>query len=133
MNPLQPNQQSSESQLDRILSQEGALLPSSGFSASVMDAIQQQVAQPAPIPFPWKQAIPGLAALLAGIVIAIRFATAALRNTSPLPIDFRPVQAVVTQIIMPIIVQSDPVLLAFAAAFACILLTRRLAMGSSSR
>ena len=127
MNPLQQDQQ--PSQLDRILGQEDALLPSSGFSAGVLDAIQAHSAQPAPIPFPWKRAIPGIAALLAGIVIVLRLAAAALRNASPLPIDFRPAQAVVAQTI----IQSGPVLLALAAAFACILLTRRLAMGRSPR
>jgi hypothetical protein len=136
MNPLQPNQQPSEfkpGQLDRILSQEDALLPSSGFAASVMDAIQQHSAQPEPIPFPWKRALPGFVALLAGIVIAIRLATAALRNPRTFPIDFRPAQAIVAQAIAQTMIQAGPILLALAAALACILLTRRLAMGRPSR
>lgn len=47
-------------EIDRILSQEEELLPSAGFTASVMDAVCREAALPAPIPFPWKWAVPGL-------------------------------------------------------------------------
>jgi len=61
--------------LDRILSTEQALLPSSGFLASVMDAVGTEAAAPPPIPFPWKRALPGLAvaalALLAALAVGI--------------------------------------------------------------
>jgi hypothetical protein len=46
-------------EIDRILATEDALVPSSGFLASVMDHVQEEAAAPAPIPFPWKQALPG--------------------------------------------------------------------------
>jgi hypothetical protein len=46
--------------LDRILSSEDQIVPSSGFAASVMDAVRQEAATPPPIPFPWKRALPGL-------------------------------------------------------------------------
>ena len=46
--------------LDRILSKEEEILPSSGFAASVMEAVQREAAAPPPIPFPWKRALPGL-------------------------------------------------------------------------
>lgn len=45
--------------LNRILS-ETEILPSSGFAASVMDAVRREAAAPPPIPFPWKRALPGL-------------------------------------------------------------------------
>lgn len=45
--------------LDRILSKEEEILPSSGFAASVMEAVQREAAAPPPIPFPWKRALPG--------------------------------------------------------------------------
>jgi len=48
--------------LDRILSGEEGILPSSGFVASVMDAVRREASTPPPIPFPWKYALPGLAA-----------------------------------------------------------------------
>ncbi|HTU50831.1 MAG TPA: hypothetical protein VMF56_09565 [Acidobacteriaceae bacterium] len=46
--------------LDRMLMERDEIVPSSGFVASVMEAVQQEAAAPAPIPFPWKWALPGL-------------------------------------------------------------------------
>ncbi len=54
-----------DEKIDRILANEGELIPSSGFVASVMERICEEVVAPPPIPFPWKRAVPGLA--LAGI------------------------------------------------------------------
>jgi len=53
--------------LDRILSKEQEIIPSSGFVASVMDAVRRETAAPPPIPFPWKRALPGL--LAAGLAL----------------------------------------------------------------
>lgn len=53
-----------EAEIDRNLATEEALIPSSGFMASVMERVQEEAAAPAPIPFPWKRAVPGI--LLAG-------------------------------------------------------------------
>jgi hypothetical protein len=52
-------------ELDRILSQslaEEELVPSSGFVASVMDAVRREATEPPPIPFPWKRALAGMVA-----------------------------------------------------------------------
>jgi len=49
--------------IDRILSREEDIVPSSGFAGSVMDAVRSQASTPPPIPFPWRRAIPGLGAL----------------------------------------------------------------------
>ena len=49
-----------EDEMDRILSGEDEILPSSGFTVSVMDAVRREAAAPPPIPFPWKRALPGL-------------------------------------------------------------------------
>jgi hypothetical protein len=57
-------------EFDRIMSEE-EILPSSGFAASVMDAVRREAAAPPPIPFPWKRALPGAvfaAAILIGIL-----------------------------------------------------------------
>lgn len=57
-------------EFDRIMSQE-EILPSSGFAASVMEAVRREAAAPPPIPFPWKRALPGAlfaAATLIGIL-----------------------------------------------------------------
>jgi hypothetical protein len=82
-----------EDEMDRILSREDEILPSSGFAVSVMDAVRREAAAPPPIPFPWKRALPGLVAgglalavvLVAGIVAMVqlgRTSTAAPFSTS---------------------------------------------------
>jgi hypothetical protein len=65
-------------EIDRILSREEEILPSSGFAVSVMDAVRREAAAPPPIPFPWKRALPGmvvggfaLALVLISVVVAI--------------------------------------------------------------
>ena len=53
-------------ELDRVLSEESDIVPSSGFVASVMEAVTTEVTSP-PLAFPWKRAWPlaaGFAALL---------------------------------------------------------------------
>ena len=50
---------SEHNEIDRILANEDALVPSSGFLASVMERVREEAAAPAPIPFPWKRALPG--------------------------------------------------------------------------
>ena len=62
-----------DNELDRILSEE-EILPSAGFTVSVMQAVQREAAAPPPIPFPWKRALLGVAAAvltLAWVVVAI--------------------------------------------------------------
>lgn len=55
--------------LDRILSsKDDDILPSSGLLTSVMDAIRSEATTPPPIPFPWKRALPGLAAAVSALV-----------------------------------------------------------------
>ena len=110
--------------LDRILLEE-ALIPSSGFAVSVMEAIEEQASQPASIPFPWKLAMPGLAALLIVIVIAIRLLAAGLHSQATLNLDSALVRTVGQQV--------GPILLALAVAFICMLLTQRMAAGRPAR
>jgi hypothetical protein len=74
-----------ENGLDHILAAEETILPTSGFAASVMDAVRSEAVAPPPIPFPWKRAWPGLAAAalaLATIVLAI-VATVPLLRIAP--------------------------------------------------
>jgi hypothetical protein len=47
-------------ELDRILSADEDLVPSSGFVRNVMEAVRKEASAPPPIPFPWKRALPGL-------------------------------------------------------------------------
>ncbi|NIR45419.1 MAG: hypothetical protein GWM93_14665 [Gemmatimonadetes bacterium] len=46
--------------LDRILSEETVIRPSSGFRARVMDAVHAELAAPAPMDFPWRRFLPGI-------------------------------------------------------------------------
>jgi hypothetical protein len=58
-----------EDEIDRMLSREDEILPSSGFALSVMDAVRREAAAPPPIPFPWKRALPGL--VVVGVALAL--------------------------------------------------------------
>jgi len=62
-------------ELNRILSRIGSekeeITPSSGFTASVMDAVRREAATPPPIPFPWKRALPGLAAACVALALVL--------------------------------------------------------------
>ena len=51
-----------DEEIDRVLGGEEDILPSSGFHASVMDAVHREATSPSPIPFPWKRAWPAFAA-----------------------------------------------------------------------
>jgi uncharacterized membrane protein len=57
--------------LDRILSRDDSILPSSGFVSSVMDAVRREAAAPPAIPFPWKRALPGLVAWAVMLVLLV--------------------------------------------------------------
>ena len=48
--------------LDRFLSDD-EIVPSSGFTARVMDAVRAEASMPPAIPFPWLRALPGIAAV----------------------------------------------------------------------
>jgi hypothetical protein len=55
-------------ELDRLISREAEIIPSSGFTASVMTALRAQAHVPPAITFPWKRALPGIVA--AAVVFA---------------------------------------------------------------
>ncbi len=67
-------------ELDRILSEGEEILPSAGFTASVMQADRREASTPPPIPFPWKRALPGLAAAVAAVGVGLAQAFAAGRT-----------------------------------------------------
>jgi len=60
-----------DGEIDRVLSREDDILPSSGFAASVMDAVQREAATPPPIPFPWKRAMPGLVVAVLTLILIL--------------------------------------------------------------
>lgn len=63
-------------ELERWLADDEAIVPSSGFSASVMEAVVREASTPPAIPFPWTRALPGLVSLgvaLLAVVAGTRF------------------------------------------------------------
>lgn len=62
-----------DNDLERVLSQTEEIVPSSGFAASVMDAVREEAERPEPIPFPWKWTLPGFAvSVLMAVVLVVR-------------------------------------------------------------
>ena len=57
--------------LDRILADEEEVVPSSAFTASVMEAVRREASAPPPIPFPWTRALPGLATGALALTLAV--------------------------------------------------------------
>jgi hypothetical protein len=73
--------------LDRYLSGEPEIVPSSGFTANVMDAVKREAATLPPIPFPWRWAIPGmLGALLIVVCFVAMLMTPQHAGGAPLPL-----------------------------------------------
>jgi len=58
-----------EDEIDRILSRQDEIVPSSGFAASVMEAVRREATVPPPIPFPWKRAMAGV--VVGGLALAL--------------------------------------------------------------
>ena len=114
--------------LDRILSREEEILPSSGFVASVMDAVQQEAAAPPPIPFPWKRALPGMvaAALALACVLAAGVALLVLGPAPQAPPLVWP-PAMTAMLGFAKSLQLGWVALALLLTFAGVKLARRLA------
>jgi hypothetical protein len=111
-----------QDELDRALanlSNDGAILPSSGFAASVMDAVRREALAPPPLPFPWKRALPCFAACVFGIVaiLGMSIASRALG-----PIEF-PLAA---QIEAALNSEVGTITLALLTAFASALFSVRL-------
>ena len=61
------------------------IVPSSGFTASVMDAIAREATAPPPIPFPWKRALPGLAWCVAMGIAFLSIGPDSGHNPPPTP------------------------------------------------
>jgi len=124
--PIQPDA------LDKALLDD-AILPSSGFALSVMDSIVAETARtaaPAPIPFPWKLALPTLAAIVIALVAAIRLASRIHESIATHPdhaqinLSNLPGGSIVTQLL--------PALAAIIGTLLSLVLTRYLVAGRSS-
>ena len=56
--------------LERLLADEDEITPSSGFMASVMEAVEREAIAPPPLQFPWLRALPGFLAMVAALAVA---------------------------------------------------------------
>lgn len=54
--------------LDQVLGRQDDIVPSSGFAAGVMEAVRREASATPPLPFPWKRALPGLAAAVLALL-----------------------------------------------------------------
>jgi hypothetical protein len=67
-------------ELDRALSEEADLIPSSGFVAAVMEAVATEATAP-PLAFPWKRALP----LAAAFPVLLAWSAFLLTRPEPTP------------------------------------------------
>jgi hypothetical protein len=123
----------SHDELDRILSREEEILPSSGFAASVMDAVRREAAAPPPIPFPWRRALPlfaaaGVALVLVAVVVVVGIAQLGREGAGSLSAgEWLPR---LLPFVNPALTSAAGwVLLALALSFASVALSLRLASG----
>ena len=111
------------SRIDSILATEEELVPSSGFLAAVMERVEDEARMPAPIPFPWKRAVPGFV-LIAAVFGwgAVELARVAVPTMKAQPLTVPHVSFAMTQPIE----QAGWVALALGISLASWLLARRL-------
>jgi hypothetical protein len=123
----------SHDELDRILSREEEILPSSGFAASVMDAVRREAAAPPPIPFPWRRALPLVAAagvaLVLVVVVLVVGITQLGREGARLPSAGEWMPRLLPFVNAAVVSAAGWVLLALALSFASVALSLRLASG----
>ena len=72
-------------ELDSIFSQTIDIIPSTGFTSRVMDAVRLEAADPSPIAFPWKRAIPGFVGAAIILVVCIIAAMSDGSSVTPAP------------------------------------------------
>ena len=118
--------------LDRILSKEQEIIPSSGFIGSVMDAVRREAAAPPPIPFPWKRAVPGLcAACLAVVAVFVAGSQLFIRGTATQPLSAGLLSAFASILQVWKTVDASWIILALAMSLASVKLSMRFASGKA--
>ena len=111
-----------DERMDEILGAEEELVPSSGFLGSVMERVREEAAAPAPLPFPWKRALPGF--LVAAVVFGwtgVEFA----RSIGPAMAVMKLPQIHVTAVSMRPLEQAGWVAAALAASLLSWIVSRR--------
>jgi hypothetical protein len=134
MNHDIPDPRLTDADLDRALNaDQDTILPASGFADSVMTAIYHEASAPAPIPFPWRRALPGLAAailVLLGLIAAVVFVVRSAPAGKPAPASD---SSFLTAQLAPFLHSGSATLpdafwlvSSLALALACLLVCRRL-------
>ena len=116
-----------DDELDRILSAETDIVPSSGFAGTVMDAVRLEALTPPPIPFPWKRALPGLAAW--GLALVLTFMM--VRSTAVPATSARFPSALPTLLKATHFAGAGWIVLALLLSLASVKLSMRLTRGSA--
>ncbi|NOX69636.1 MAG: hypothetical protein GXP15_10650 [Gammaproteobacteria bacterium] len=60
-----------QNDIDRLLTDEDKVTPSSKFLESVMAAVEREAAARRPIEFPWFRALPGIVAMIVALAVAM--------------------------------------------------------------
>lgn len=71
--------------LDRVLSENGGIVPSAGFVGRVMEAVLSEAAEPPPIAFPWRRALPAFLTWV-GALVALFAGAGAAQSAAKEPI-----------------------------------------------
>jgi hypothetical protein len=130
MNPIQHAKAKSEAILDpidRILAADDELIPSSGFLSAVMDRVREEAAAPAPIPFPWKRALPGM------LVVAMVFGWIAFQASRRTVIAPQQLSLALTPLSVSTehaLTSAGLVALSLVLSLACWLVSRRMVRNS---
>ena len=120
-----------QDEFDRALSGEIPIVPSAGFVNGVMEAVRREASAPPPIPFPWKRALPGLAAgvvaLAAMIAILVKDAS---RPASAASAQSRLIPALAHAASVANQYGINWILLVMVITLACVMVAMRLTAGS---
>jgi hypothetical protein len=124
-----------DAEMDRLLSRQDEILPSSGFVASVMDSVRREAAAPPPIPFPWKRALPVLTLAVVALALVMIFGVSIFEHLgqSSSPRDFTALSRPTLPDLLqgPIGTGLGWTALALVAAFMSVKLSMRLAGGKT--
>jgi hypothetical protein len=69
-----------QNDIDRLLTDEDKVTPSSKFLESVMEAVEREAAARRPIEFPWIRALPGIVATIVALAVAMWSGIGALND-----------------------------------------------------
>jgi hypothetical protein len=97
-----------DADLDRALaSAHDGILPFSGFTASVMAAIAHDASAPAPIPFPWKRALPGFVAIVVALALLIAVLVSMFLSAPSAPVVTEQTSALDSAALLPFLHSSQ--------------------------